>query len=384
MALKDGSSGKESIKNRFLVPDYFKKFTCKGSECRNCCCSGWGITIPMQQYFTLVGLPGTKKLREKIDRAFCPLSNPTPERYAEISHNYRGDCPLHMENGYCAIQYHFGEDVLPSVCRYYPRGPRTDYAMECSCANSCEKTLELLFENDDLITFETKELEFRMPCGEHNLTVEDQAFYVRVRAFCFGILEKRSFSLPTRMLMIGKVLSALDADRQVDLLSIDLTVPSYAKDIPFTYDVLFNISRWFIENSRSISDDCSENEAFYRDGNWLEKYESTLKHFDQILPNQEILFEKMLINNLFFRQFPFQAFSGTLTDAFISLCGTYLFIRYLSICLMRDRNGLEDFIDLMAKTFRVITHTSFERNIMILLKNENAADLESLGKLIQA
>ncbi|MFH0993330.1 MAG: flagellin lysine-N-methylase [bacterium] len=372
------------MKNQYIIPDYYAGFTCKGASCRNCCCSGWSVTIPRTEYYTLLGMSCDKKTRERIDRAFLPVFSPSPDRYAEINHNHLGECPLRMENGYCLLQYRCGEKVLPWVCRYYPRAPRTDHAFECSCSNSCEKTLEMLFALDDKLAFETRELAFDMPVQTPGPTDENQSFYVRIREFCFEILENRTRSLATRILMIGKLMAALDRDRNVDLSSVDLSVPQYVRDVPLTYRLLMNVAGWFTANSHSISQYCHDNDTYYRDGDLLQKYEMAQRHFDAVLPNQEILFEKMLINHLFMRQFPFQDGAETFFDAFVSLCGTYLFLRYLSLSLMLPKQTLTDFVDIMAKTFRVVAHTGFENNIKILLRNENAADFATLAVLIQA
>jgi hypothetical protein len=337
----------------------------------------------MKQYFTLLGMQCKKSLKEKLDGTFYPVTNPTPERYASIVPNYRGDCPLHMENGYCMLQAHLGEAALPAICRYYPRIPRTTYAPECSCSNSCEKVLELLFEQDKM-TFETKELEFKMPKQESLERAEDRLFYLKIRSFCFDILENRTFSLTTRILMVGKVLQEIDKDRNIDLSTLDLSVPSFEKNVRLTFDVVINLSRWFIENSRSISEFCQDNEDYYTHGDFMANYIAALEHFQEVLPNHEILFEKLLINNLFSRQFPFQDPSETFSDEFVSVCGIYLFMHYLAVGYMRNKNKMEDFIDIMSRTFRVLDHTRFEHNILTMLKNENATDFETLATLLQA
>jgi hypothetical protein len=240
-----------------------------------------------------------------------------------------------------------------------------------------------LFENDK-IAFETKELEFNIPKEESRSSTEDSMFYLKIRSFCFDILGNRTFSLSKRILMVGKVLQELDKNRNIELSSIDLSVSHFEKDPRLTYDVIMNISRWFIENSRSISDFCQENEDFYTHGDFLVNYTTALEHFEEVLPNHENLFEKLLINNLFSRQFPFQDPSESFSDEFVSVCGIYLFMHYMAIGYMRNKNKLEDFIDIMSQTFRVVDHTRFEHNILAMLKNENAADYETLATLLQA
>jgi len=373
-----------TIKKPFLIPTYYLDFKCKGNDCRNTCCSGWGVTVSMQQYFNLLGLPCDKPLRDKIDRTFRPLMKPSPERFAEIAHNHLGNCPLQMENGYCMLHDQCGEKNLPWVCRHYPRGPRAEYAYESSCSNSCEKTLELLFANNRLMTFTTRELAIDFPNKVAIKTDEEKEYYQRVRSFCFAIMQNRAHPLTTRMMMIGKVLLALDNNKQVDLLTLDLTIPPFDINVPYTYQLLLNFSQIFKDHHSSISEYCQENENYYKEGDLLAKYHSSLTHFEETLPNHEILFEKMMLNQLFFSQFPFSDTAKPFYDEFIGLCGTYLFIRFIAISLMRFSNSLQHFIDVMAKTFRVIAHSSFDRSITSLLKNENATNFATLGVLIQA
>jgi len=364
-----------TLKHEFSVPDFYKDFTCKGGDCRNTCCSGWKVTIARQQYFVLHGLDCEASLRDKLDRTFRPLPNPTPERYAEIVHNYEGNCPLLMKNGYCELHSSCGEKVLPWVCRYYPRGPRIDYDFEVTVANSCEKTLELLFKNNNPISFEKRVLTFKMQVNDEKPNIEDKKIYQEVSQFCFKLLGDRTVSLPQRIRKIGNVLKTLDIDVNTPLEEIDLTVDSVEFDHEHLLGILLNISDWFIENRPSLTDYCSKIKELYLDsGNQLIIYEQAKKHFESVIPDHEIKFEKMLINNLFFRQFPYFESTKNFTETYISLVGTYVFIRYIGINLMLEKNSIEDFIDIMAKTFRVITHTRFESNIISLLGRERSLD----------
>jgi len=384
LAVKIDATGDGFVIDEFIVPDYYQRFSCKGPDCRHTCCSGWGVTIPMKQYFSLLGMPADKPLREKLDRAFRPLVRPTADRYAEIAHDFRGKCPLHQESGWCLLHNRLGENALPSVCREYPRGVRTDFANEISCANSCEKTLELLFETDAPVAFERFAKPVRMPSQKVGRTVAERELYLRIRAYCFTILENRAFSLPTRILMIGRILAALDVDPAIDLQSVDLSIAPAARDIPLTYRVLMNVSRWFADQNQSIAEYCRDNEAFYQDGDLETKYDAALVHFEAVLPNHEILFEKMLVNNLFFRQFPFSDDGASFADVFVGLAGTYLFVRFLAISMMRTQSTLAAFVDIMATTFRVIAHTRFEHNVAVLLRDEDAADFATIAKLVLA
>jgi len=143
-----------------------------------------------------------------------------------------------------------------------------------------------------------------------------------------------------------------------------------------------NILEWFIINSPSLSELCKIIKERYVNKEYIKSYKESLNHFESVLPDHEIKFEKMLINNMLFRQFPYFEATKNFTETYISLAGTYVFLRFLAVNQMSDKNNDEDFIDIMSKTFRVITHTKFERNIIGLLTLEKATDDTLLSKLV--
>lgn len=374
---------KKIVKNLFIVPDYYPNFSCKGGNCRHTCCSGWEVTIPMEQYFYLNGIECNKSLRQTLDRTFRVLEHPTNERYAQIVHNYEGNCPLLQKNGYCALHAKYGEEVLPSVCRYYPRGPRAFYAYESSCANSCEKTLELLFASDKPISFIKVPLTFKLPIDETKAVENEQMTYQTIRQNCFEILSNRELKLSDRLLLIGQYFTGLDSNPSLDYHTLDKKNPEYNPNIEKNIPLLHQISSWLIENESSIAAFCQQIQDNYQGKNISNYYHEALTHFESTIPNHEILFEKMMINDLFFRQFPFQEHTMSFYDEFISLCGLYSFIRYISIHMMVNYQTIDEYIDILARTFRVIAHTKFGKNIMNQLKRYHLSEFDSLAVLIQ-
>ena len=71
----------------------------------------------MEDYFRLVGMDCTPALRSKLDRALHMVERPMPEKYAEFSRTYTGDCPIRREDGLCALQLEKGEPSLPRTYR---------------------------------------------------------------------------------------------------------------------------------------------------------------------------------------------------------------------------------------------------------------------------
>lgn len=373
----------KSIKKSSITPDYYRDFACKGAHCRNTCCSGWTVTVSRQQYFDLIGVECHKRLRSQLDRTFHLVDYPSIERYAEIMYDHQGRCPLHRADGYCMLHKDLGETALPSVCRSYPRGPRADYAWESSCSNSCEKTLELLLGNNESIKFTTQDLVFDPPMASRIVSQEDQRFYLKVRDRIFSILANRSFPLPSRILVVGQYLMALDGDRNIDADAIDFGLPDHKPDLHAAIELMIGISCDLKALYPRLASYCDAFANYYQDIDRPKRYADALNHFNRILPNQEIVFEKILINHLFFSQFPFHDRSRRFSDHFRSLGGIYLLIRHLSITSMLTHQKVDDFVDIMADMFRIISHTKFMNNVAIFLKNANVDEFTTLAALIQ-
>ena len=84
----------------WIVPEYYPDFKCKADRCRHTCCNGWRIPISFREYTRLIGMPCRRRLRERIDVAFCQPPEVSEERYALISHDWMGNCHL-LENDLC-------------------------------------------------------------------------------------------------------------------------------------------------------------------------------------------------------------------------------------------------------------------------------------------
>ncbi|HOO44429.1 MAG TPA: flagellin lysine-N-methylase, partial [Bacillota bacterium] len=293
----------------------------------------------------------------------------------EIAHNYQGNCPMLMENGYCELHANCGEDSLPSVCRYYPRGPRNNYAFESSCANSCEKTLELLFDHTQPLTFEKKNLSFKMVLSSKPITEVEKESYQNVRQICFDLLQDRKKILSERIIEVGHYLYSLEKDGKysdgqpgepIDALQIFLDILTRFSEIHPAFSEALNTIEALVSHSSIES-----------------VYASQKKHFEKVLPYHEIWFEKAFINHLFFRQFPYQDPNRTFKDEYIAFAGKYMFVKTLSIFLMADKHTKEDFIDILTMIFRVVAHTQFEKNILILLRKNHIVSFSQVSKLLK-
>lgn len=360
----------------YKVPDFYPNFSCKGTSCKENCCKKWRVTISMSEYFILHGLNCSKKLKSKIDRSLRLLEPRTKERYAEIIKDHEGKCPLLLENGYCQLHSELGEKVLPSVCRYFPRGPRGTYFPSLSTSNGCERTLELLFINDEPINFIWHKQSFFLPAVKSNKSLEEIKEFERIQTSCFQSLSNRIYSISERIYQLGLILKAETLNNQTEILNFEEKKLTDTFDFNQTINVLFKLSDFYIENNPSMALFCSKAKEVFNTSNSYQTYQSLKQKFENKFSNHEVLFEKMLINNLFFKQFPDQEHTVNYLDEYISFSGLYIFLRYLVLASINDINNIDDFINLMTKLFRVIGHTRFERNMVIFLKNQGINSLE--------
>ncbi len=381
------------MKNVFLVPDYYDKFACKMGNCLHACCEGWPISFSVEDYFRLSSCECCEELRKKIDTGVKLSLNPTPDHYAIIQPRFDGSCPMRLEDGRCAIHKEVGEDFLSDVCRLYPRGVRIEPGNECSCANSCESVLELLFENDEPILFNREELDIIIPpMGKRAVSYGTMGMETEIRLWLISILENRRFDLKTRIVHLGKSMHKLeDIISRKDEASLKNLLSTQENDsfsfCPNEEHISFgiNVMEELISKIDSRSDSVKNfgEKALSRFGEKEEalyKYISFKSEFENAFPKWEIYFEKMLVNHMFFQQFPFQDRPVTLWNEFVSLCSIYALLRFLSMGVLTENKTI--FVDLYAAIFRLADHTSFEIYAARVLKNLGCYTKEKIFDII--
>jgi len=387
--------------HNYLVPEYYSGFSCKGGSCRSSCCHGWGISCSMGEYFRMLGLTCPPDLRRKLDCAFHIVENPTPERYAQITPNWLGDCPLHMENGLCQLHAECGEEALNSVCRMYPRGVHTEFDRECSCANSCERVLEMLWDMKEPMRFEEKELRFDLPESAAETDVLALRWYRPIRKLMIGALQKREYSLAGRMRIIGgmtRLLNEAFLNRENWIISGAIEVCSEMgpgddpkRDDEFIVLTLYRLMRMFSRNA-SVEEQIAQNMThlgFSLDeelegvqiASAAELFRTDLERFDRQFPEWPRFFEQIMVNHMFFDRFPFSDRHESLWEDYISLCAGYAFVRFMAVVGMAEKEGLEALIDILSAVFRVIEHSSFDLNAAALLEAKGVSSLEDMARL---
>ena len=346
----------------FLVPRYFAGFKCKMGDCRSACCVGWPVTVSMKNYFTLLGLPCRKELRDRLDCALRVLDRPTEEEYARFSPNWLGDCPMRMEDGRCSIHAELGEEVLSDVCRLYPRGVRLwNGRYECSASNSCEKTLELLWDEADPMTFSVRDLPVTPPPYPGSPTpTEGVPMTEEFRFSLIGAMQDRTRTVRERLGDLRTLMDCGPMEGKGNALETALRMTAYYADR----------SESIREAGETVLERWRDHPAQVR---------KDAEDFANRFPDWERFWEQMLVNHMFFTQFPYGGIARE--DAWNSLAAVYGLTRILAVGTLagKDPGGAEAdrcaLADVLASAFRLIAHTPFERSVGAALGDGYAADL---------
>lgn len=381
---------------KYIVPEYYKDFKCKCGSCRHSCCEGWPIRISMKEYYRLLGINCSKKLRAKLDRALKICPEPSSSCYAEISHDWEGICLMHREDGLCSLHTELGENNLPEICRIYPRkAVHLSDNYECSCSNSCEEVVELLMGLKKPLLFEENDLpihpkfEMKVPMLKYEACKNS-----------ISIIQDRSLSLPERFLVLGNHLAGNDVANDVSsIVANDVAISSsnnhYAKsstDLSLAFQYLFTMDK-FYESSISISDYCRSAQNYFsmdnkenlseEDVNLInERYIAAANHLEALLPDWQVIFEQLLVNHMFYRTFPFTEGLANKDDAFLSLVAIYSFLRINLLGFMSDKSDLNQLVDFFAAMFRLIDHSDFDLIAVKLLKSMKYSATDYVPQLL--
>ena len=362
-------------KKHMLIPDYYTSFRCKIDRCRAACCNGWPVTFSMRDYFRLLSLNCTEQTKSRLDRALHLTTHPTEEEYALILPGYDGNCPMFMKDGRCSIQAELDENALPTVCRLYPRGIRE---MEASCSNSCEAVVELLHRKEAIRFDETGPVEETVQTRRIHF-FETGGRETGIRLWLISFIQDRRYALPERLYRMGKALRLMDealishdSDKIQSLLTDEKKVDAVFEKAD-RHEALQNVCA-MLEKLDLISDNIREYGSIaVRRLSCDDKreYHDAMLQFLNTAPDWEAWFENLLVNHMFFSQFPFQDRPVSLTEEITALFSVYALLRFMTIGA--GDGTTERLVDIIAALFRLVDHTQFDRLAVPLLHNSRDA-----------
>ena len=165
-----------------ITPNYYEKFKCIGSECKNnCCMDEWDIEVDddaMCRFNSIEGDFGVR-VRESISTE-------------NVFIRKNGRCPLLSDAGLCEMVLHGVK--LCTVCDEYPRFTEFygDYC-ERGISLSCEAAAKIILDNTDVVTL----------TGDSGIC--DDEFFVflyNARNTIFTILQDRSIEVKKRIRLV--------------------------------------------------------------------------------------------------------------------------------------------------------------------------------------
>jgi len=380
----------------YLVPDYYPAFSCKMGACRKPCCEGWPVSITMKDYFHLLSVDCSPELRRRLDTGLHLAAHPTEDAYAQITPRYDGICPLHLPDGRCGLQAELGPEVLAAVCQLYPRGVRTGEHRECSCACSCEAVPELLLHHPEPLRFIFLPLHFDLPQASRRHFFHTGGREQEIRLWLISFIQDRTHPLPRRMLLLGHALHAMDkAITQKDdarisrLLSGEEALPvppeclATRAQLSSGLDTAEQMLAIMDAGSESIRAYGEEALAYFGQGEIaFDRYQQAAAQFARVIPQWETWFEHLLVNHMFFAQFPFQDRPVPLKDEYLALCAVYALLRFLTVGHAAQHPIQDSLVDVVAAAFRLIDHTEFDRYAAPILREIGCDDWQHLNQIL--
>lgn len=387
----------------YIVPDYYDRFQCKCGDCRRTCCSGWNISISMQEYYALLSADGSDDLRRRLSCALEIISDDR-ERYAAFVRTQEGQCPLLADNGLCALQRECGEGLMPAVCRMYPRAVRTDYACEIAFSSSCEAVCELLLGDIAPLTFVRREL----PCGqapERPHDMQAMHFLNNLRITCGSVLEDRALPLADRIAHLHALLRELHrieqnrGMRELCRAAEELSKRRFPRlRIPQADWVHLAaplaIAGAFIPESPSLSrywDTILSALHLPADrAEWTEekfilaerRYALLKGRFSDMHPNWQKQFERLMVNYAFYTRLPFSDRLSGLEDEALALAACYALVRFVAVtCTVQDASPFA-LVDAVSAAMRLVEHSGFDRRCVALLRRGHFDDEERLVDML--
>lgn len=203
---------------QYIIPDYYKEFTCIADKCEDTCCAGWQIVIDKKSLNKYKHVKGKFRftMLKSIDWIRGIFRQDKEKRCAFLN-----DCNL------CEMYANLGEKSLCKTCRLYPRHVEEfEDVREITLSVSCPEVARILLGKKEPVRFLTYESN-----KEEEYDDFDPFLYsklVDARKVMIDILQDRSKKLNLR---VGLVLS-IAHDLQVrikreDIFSIDDVFEKY-------------------------------------------------------------------------------------------------------------------------------------------------------------
>ena len=197
----------------YFQPEYVSKFKCNGQACSAHCCRRWIISIDKKTYKKYSNIK-PKADAEKITQHI--FKNENNKYVVKLDENQ--SCPMLTENNWCSIQRKYGEDYLSDTCTTYPRithqiGDFFERSLTLTClvaaADILLPTEPMTFEQIEVsekVHSNGGKINIQLPAVPQNLL----SHVYSVQFAAISILQERSLSLDSRLMVLGFFLDKID------------------------------------------------------------------------------------------------------------------------------------------------------------------------------
>ena len=396
-----------------LKPDFYDKFSCKGSSCNYHCCRDWRIDLTKDEYhkWKKAGIFDKKDVDDIVS------INNSSHAYANIHLNEQNACPFLSEEHLCEIQLKHGSKMLSQVCRQFPRivhgyCGKLEYALSLGC----EAVLELLLNEKEGICLETENIHFKPDLklstayGINTRTKSPSLkSYYDIQALFLMILQAEGETMENKLILLGIALRHIDelyannkGDKASEYIEQFLSEVEHFSVLDIIGDIEYNDGTLIINNLLSlfsstdktnvgltlifdkIKDRIEWNETIddksgeHKISLSLEKVPEYRKHFKEWSKDKEYFIENIMVAYMMYSNIPFKDNDLSLWNNFVYFVYVYCEMKtYLGI-LLDEESTDEDMIHYLTVFFRKLGHN---KALFYTVINDFKKEENSLAKL---
>lgn len=410
-------------KYQILKPDYYDRFACKGPDCRNTCCKGWNVFLSEEEVRRIEQLLQGNPQMSSLDR-FKRLPPEKCSKNAEFQMEWaeNGKCSQLTEEGLCKLHRDYGADVLPNVCRTFPReicGWGDTYFH--TLTPGCEKVLETLLYDCDKVSLasfggiinpdaDVKKIHFAS--GNE---LAEQELYFTVLNFCMVILQVEEAAFEEKLILLGiglrQVEELIEKNREWEvqaycdeyLRSLE-TIEDLSDIIPnrpqnaavLLTNVLMPV--WTkpkadedaerlltaVKDILGVSADINGENV--RVSYSAERYEELRKEYETFMAGKEQFIENVMIAFMYYHRFPFHtSISKSVWENYMYFAWLFSTIKFTLTALMPQIHSDEDLIDCLVVILRMWGHSENGPKVVLEYLHENSCDdLAHLALLLKS
>lgn len=384
-----------------LRPAYYDDFHCLAQGCKISCCKGWNITFDKKDYLSLRRQTGSPDLNARLEGTVRRIrKGPQAGKFYGEFNMDSGVCPLLREDGLCQLQWENGHEVLPFVCRSYPRSEAYLFSgcLERALSPSCEGVLELLWNLPEGIEFRSdplpKEQHRRMTFAEDTSL---PMWFPVIREWCVDLLQNRKFTLPQRIWLMGLGLKEL-ADGETDInrwmeraavlaetTDVSGVLPTGERELAMylsdcirtllaikTADASLNQVKTELLEALELRLNAGTGNAAFPPA----PYQEARAAYEARRGGQDYFMENLLVSVFFYLHLPHVTSPEALWKSYVNFCNLYAMYRFLAVMSCREgaSGDREELFRLIVFGSRSLIHNGERQNQLRdeLFQNDSA------------